>query len=198
MTKSVTFYYDYGSPTCYLAWTQLPAICAKHGGKLVRKPVLLGGIFKAAGNGTPLAVPAKAAWMMADIERHASQYGVPIVKSPSFPFNSVPAMRGAIWASKQGCLDVYDRALFEAAWVKGADIGNLETLKGIVAGAGLDAGAFASSIQMDEIKKALIDSTNEAVAAGAFGAPTFVIGKELHWGQDRLLWVERALAGQAA
>ena len=198
MSKTVTFYYDYGSPTCYLAWTQLPAICDKHGASLVRKPVLLGGIFKATGNSTPVAIPAKAAWMMADISRFAAHYGVPFSKAPNFPFNSVPSMRGAIWASTLSKLEDYDKALFEAAWVNQVDIGNVDILKEVVGASGLDAEAFAAAIQTDGIKRGLIDTTNEAVAAGAFGAPTFVVDGVMHWGQDRLPWIERAISRPAA
>jgi 2-hydroxychromene-2-carboxylate isomerase len=194
MTKSVTFFYDYVSPASYLAWTQLPAICAKAGATLVKKPMLLGGLHKAVGNVAPIAVPAKAAWMFADLKRHAAHYGVPLKMPAKFPFNTIPALRGALWAAKSGVLDAYDKALFEAAWARGEDISDAAAVKALVAAAGLDAESFAAAIQMDDIKKGLMDATNEAVAAGAFGAPTFVVADELHFGQDRLPWIERALA----
>ncbi len=194
MTKSVTFFYDYVSSASYLAWTQLPAMCVRHGAVLERRPILLGGLFKAVGNVSPLHVPAKFAWMIADQERFARRYGVPFVKSERFPFNTVAAMRGAIWARRLGRLPAWDEAFFKAGWGEGRDIGDLETVKAIAAAAGFDAEAFAAAIQTDEIKQALVDATAEAVAAGAFGAPTFVVDGVLHWGQDRLDWVEQALA----
>jgi 2-hydroxychromene-2-carboxylate isomerase len=103
-------------------------------------------------------------------------------------------MRGALWAKQLGRLDAWDEAFFKAGWGQGRDIGDLETVKSIAAAAGFDPEAFAGAIQTDEIKKALIDATAEAAAAGAFGAPTFVVDGVLHWGQDRLEWIEAALA----
>jgi 2-hydroxychromene-2-carboxylate isomerase len=194
VSKEVAFYYDYGSPTCYLAWTQLPALCAKHGATLKRKPILLGGVFKAAGNTTPVSIPAKGKWMFEDIERHASFYGVPFSKNPHFIFNSLAAMRGAIWAAKAGVIDTYDKAMFEAAWVTDRNIGDANELKAIVVDAGLDGESFVAGIQDEDVKKALIEETNRAVEVGAFGAPTFVVAGDLHFGQDRLPWIERAIA----
>jgi 2-hydroxychromene-2-carboxylate isomerase len=193
MSKSATFFYDYVSPASYLAWTQLPAICAKAGATLVKKPMLLGGLHKAVGNVAPIAVTAKAAWMFADLKRYAADYGVPLKMPAKFPFNTIPALRGALWAAKSGVLDAYDKALFEAVWVRGENVSDAAAVKALVDAAGLDAEGFAAAIQTDEIKKGLIDATNEAVAVGAFGAPTFIVGDELHFGQDRLPWVERAL-----
>jgi 2-hydroxychromene-2-carboxylate isomerase len=194
MTKQVEFYYDYASPTCYLAWTQLPAISAKHGAALIRKPILLGGVFKATGNTTPVSIPAKGQWMFKDIQRYAKFYGVPLVMNPHFLLNSLPAMRGAIWASRNGQIDAFDRALFEASWAKARNIGDLAELSAIVSEAGLDAKAMAEGIQTDEVKKTLIDQTEQAVERGVFGAPAFFVGDEMHFGQDRLPWIERALA----
>lgn len=192
MGKSVTFFYDYGSPTCYLAWTQLAEICGQSGATVTKKPILLGGLFKAIGHTSPIALKAKAVWMFADLARYAKHYGVPFQKPNAFPLNSIPPMRAAIWASRAGVLDVCDRALFKAAWVDGLDIGDIETLKYVLAAAGLDSGEMAQAIQSPSIKSGLVDATDEAIAAGAFGVPTFLVGGVLHFGQDRLPWVERA------
>lgn len=193
MGKSVTFFYDYGSPTCYLAWTQLAAICEQHGATITKKPVLLGGIFKAIGHASPITLPSKATWLFADLARYASHYSVPFRTASAFPFNSVPSMRAAMWASRAGVLDICDRALFKAAWVDGRDIGDVETLRKLLAAEGLDGAEMTEAIQSASIKSALIDATNEAVAAGAFGVPTFLVEGVLHFGQDRLPWVERAI-----
>lgn len=193
MGISVTFFYDYGSPTSYLAWTQLPGICEQNGATIAKKPILLGGLYKAIGHTSPIALPAKAVWMFADLARYAKRYDVPFQKPNAFPLNSVPPMRAAIWASRAGILDVCDRALFTAAWVDGRDIGDIETLKDVLAAAGLDSAEMAQAIQSPSIKSGLVDATNEAVAAGAFGVPTFLVGEVLHFGQDRLPWIERAV-----
>ena len=93
MTKKIEFFYDYGSPNCYLAWTQVPDLCVRYGAELLYKPILLGGVFKAVGNDTPINVKPKGKWMFDDIKRYAKYYGVPFEMNPHFIFNSLSAMR---------------------------------------------------------------------------------------------------------
>jgi len=92
---TVAFVFDVGSPTAYLAWTQLPKIAAEAGATIAWRPMLLGGVFKATGNASPVAVPAKGRWMNDDIARWARRYGVPFAFNPHFPINTLPLMRGA-------------------------------------------------------------------------------------------------------
>lgn len=193
MSKTVEFYYDYGSPTAYLAWTQLPGICAEAGAELVHMPVLLGGIFKAVDSTTPVTVKPKGAWMFDDISRYAKRYGVPFAMNPHFIFTTLAVMRGAIWAKKTGAIDAYTAAMFRASWEQGRDVNDPEQIADIVSGAGLGADAMASAIQDPEIKQGLIDATTEAVERGLFGAPTMFVDGEMHFGQDRLDWVREAL-----
>ena len=190
---TVEFYFDYGSPTAYLAYTQLPAICARNGAQLEYKPILLGAVFKATGNQTPVAIKAKGQWMMADMERFARHYGVPYKMNPHFIINSLPLMRGAVWAQRENCFDSYNRAIQQAMWVDGIDLGNSDEVARVLSAAGLDAGAMAVAIQSDAIKNGLVQATNEAVGRGVFGAPTMFVNGAMHFGQDRLDWVERAL-----
>ena len=183
---TVEFYFDYGSPTAYLAYTQLPAICARNGAQLEYKPILLGAVFKATGNQTPVAIKAKGQWMMADMERFARHYGVPYKMNPHFIINSLPLMRGAVWAQRENCFDSYNRAIQQAMWVDGIDLGNSDEVARVLSAAGLDAGAMAVAIQSDAIKNGLVQATNEAVGRGVFGAPTMFVNGAMHFGQDRL------------
>lgn len=194
MTKTVEFFYDYGSPNCYLAWTQLPKLCTRYGAELIYKPVLLGGIFKAVGSDTPISVKPKGAWMFADIARYAKYYGVSFEENPYFIFNSLSAMRGAIWVKSEGCLEEYNEAMFDAAWIEKRNLGDGEEILAIAAAAGIDARALASAIQLPDIKQALIDETKLVVERGVFGAPTMFIDDVMHFGQDRLPWIERTLS----
>jgi 2-hydroxychromene-2-carboxylate isomerase len=194
MPGSVDFYYDYGSPAAYLAWTQIPALCAEQGAALNYRPMLLGGVFKATGNDTPVRVEAKGRWIMQDFTRHARKYGVPFAMNPHFIINTLNAMRGAVWAEEAGCLEPYNEALYRATWVDGRDTGNVDEIAAIVSEVGLDAAAMADAIQTPEIKQGLIARTEAAVARGVFGAPTMFVGDEMHFGQDRLDWVRDALA----
>ena len=95
MSKTIEFFFDFGSPTTYLANTQLPKLAEDCGTHLVYRPILLGGVFKATGNASPVTVPAKGRWMGVDIQRWAKHYGVPFAFNPHFPINTLPLMRGA-------------------------------------------------------------------------------------------------------
>ena len=195
MAKSVDFYYDYGSPTAYLAWTQLPDICARHGATLNYQPILLGGVFKGTENQSPVMVKAKGRWMFEDIARYAQRYGVPYEENPHFIVNTMPAMRGAMWAKATGQLESYNAAMFTAMWANQQDIAAPNIIEDVLTSAGLDAAAMTQAIQNQEVKQALIDTTSAAVERGVFGAPTMIVGDQMHFGQDRLEWVEQALAG---
>ena len=95
MSKSLEFFFDVGSPTTYLAWTQLPKIAAEAGATIIWRPMLLGGVFKATGNQSPVNIPAKARYMLQDLARYARRYGVPMTFNPHFPINTLTLMRGA-------------------------------------------------------------------------------------------------------
>jgi 2-hydroxychromene-2-carboxylate isomerase len=193
ISMNVTFYYDYGSPASYLAWTQLPALCERHGADLIYRPVLIGGLFKITGNRSPVTVDAKGEWFFKDMARFAERYGVPFQKNPFFIINSLPLMRGALWADEQGLLEDYNRVMFEACWVDGRDLNDPAVIMTTLNEGGLDANAAAAAIQTDPIKQRLIDVTQDAVDQGIFGVPSMVVDGELHFGQDRLDWVEAAL-----
>ena len=194
MAAQVEFYYDHVSPTAYLAWTQLTKLCAKYDAALVYHPVLLGGIFKATGNQTPLTVTAKRTWMFADMARYSADYGVPFNLNPNFPVNSIHMMRGAIWAKSVNGFEAFTNTMFEGMWVDGKDMGDVEVLAELVGKAGLDGAAFKDAVQHAVFKQALIAETDEAVTRGVFGVPTMIVDDETHFGQDRLDWVEKALA----
>jgi len=193
MAKTLEFFFDYGSPTTYLAHVQLPGIAERTGAEIVRKPMLLGGAFKATGNQTPVSIPAKGKYMLADMTRMAAHLGVPFQMNPFFIINTLPLMRGAVAAMADGKFEAYDEAMWQAMWVNGDNMGEVEVIGKVLASAGLDPAVFAERIQDPAVKKALIDNTDEAVARGAFGAPTVFVGEEMFFGSDRLDYVERAL-----
>ncbi|MEM7747382.1 MAG: 2-hydroxychromene-2-carboxylate isomerase [Pseudomonadota bacterium] len=193
MTKTVDFYYDYGSPTAYLAWTQLPALCEKHNATLNYKPILLGGVFKGTNNQSPVVIKPKGEWLLDDVTRYAKHYGVPYTMNPHFIVNTMPAMRGAMWAQASGQIEAYNTAMYTAMWADQKDIAQPDVIQEVLTTAGLDAAAMGDAIQQQDIKQSLIDATNAAVETGVFGAPTMIVGGEMHFGQDRLEWVERAL-----
>lgn len=192
--RIVEFHFDYGSPFSYLADAQLPGIAARTGAAIAYRPMLLGAVLKATGNASPMTVPAKARYMGRDLERWAKDYGVPFERSP-FPFlaNTLRLMRGAVASRKLGVFDRYHPAVFSAAWGHPVDLGDDATFRAVLLGAGIDAAELYRAIDDPGTKDALRQATELAVERGVFGAPTFFVGDDMFWGNDRLDFVERAL-----
>jgi len=195
MAKQIEFFFDFLSPPTYLAYTQLPGIVERTGAEIVWRPMFTIGLHQLTGNQSPVMVPNKLKWVKKDQQRSAARYGVPLKNNPHAPLNILPALRGALVALRDGGFDAYCKAMFEAMWLDGKDLGNPEVFAEIVAGAGLDAAHFAAAIEEPEIKEQLKANTQEAADRGAFGAPTFFVGDEMEFGQDRLEFVEAAAAG---
>jgi len=195
MPKQVEFFFDVGSPAAYLAYTQLPRIAREAGAQIVWKPMLLGGVFKATGNASPVTVPAKGKWMMGDLARYAKQYGVSFDTPPGFPINTLPLMRGAVGVQMRAPekFAAYVDAVFRAMFGAPRDMREPATIAEVVSEAGLDPKQFEALIGDPEVKQRLIAITEEAVSRGAFGAPTYFVGNEMFFGQDRLEFVARAL-----
>lgn len=195
MSKTVEFFFDFGSPTTYLAYTQLPQIAAERGAQIRWRPMLLGGVFKATGNVSPVTVPAKGRWMGQDIARWARRYAVPFTFNPRFPINTLTLMRGAVGLQMRQpeSFASYCDAVFRAMWQDGRNLGDAAVLAATLTNAGLDAQAFATLVADPEVKAGLITNTDEAVARGVFGAPSFFVGDEMFFGQDRLDFVRDAL-----
>ena len=196
MSKTLEFYFDFGSPTAYLAYKRLLQLSDEYGLAVEYKPMLLGGIFKATGNTSPVAIPAKGAYMMQhDLPRFAKRYGVPLNFNPHFPINTLNLMRGAIAAQRLECLDAYLAAMYDAVWVDGKNMGEGEVIAAALDEAGLDAQAIMALSQDPEVKAELISNTEAAVERGLFGAPTLFMDGEMYFGQDRLDFIEAALQG---
>lgn len=198
MSKSVEFYFDFGSPTTYLAWTQLPALCAETGAALIYKPMLLGGVFQATGNASPVTIPSKGRFMIQDLQRYARRYQVPMQFNPHFPINTLGLMRGAVAVQLRmpERFDAFVTTIFRALWVDGQDLGDLAVLGKVLAEAGFEPQALLALTAEVEVKEALKATTEEALRRGVFGAPSMFVGSELFFGQDRLDFVREALEAQ--
>mgnify|MGYP000328933653 FL=1 len=197
MAKTVEFFFDFGSPTAYLAWTQLPKLAADAGAELVWRPMLLGGVFKATGNASPAQVAAKSRWMNDDMARWARRYGVPFAQNPHFPINTLTLMRGAVGLQMRRPADFerYVAAVYRAMWVEPQNLGDAAVLAAALQRAGFDVEALLALVNDPEVKARLVANTEEAVARGVFGAPTCFVGDQMHFGQDRLDFVREALTG---
>ena len=192
----VEYFFDYVSPFAYLADTQLPALAQRTGAEIVHRPFFLGGVMQATKNSPPITVPSKGRYMFVEIQRWAKRYGVPANPNPHFPVNTLAAMRVAVAALEEPRFGDLHRALFRAVWVDGKNLADEAVLEATVAAAGLDAAALLARAKEQAAKDALRRNTEEAVERGAFGAPTFFVGDEMFWGNDRLDFVEEALGGQ--
>lgn len=195
MSKAVEFYFDVGSPAAYLAWTQLPKVARETGTEIEYRPFLLGGVFQATGNKSPMEVPAKGQYMVDDLQRFARRYGVPFAHNPHFPINTLMLMRGAIGLQMRepARMVPYVDAVCRAIWVDGKNMNDPATVAGVLKAAGFEPERLLALTADPAVKDALKASTQEAVARGVFGAPTFFVGKDMFWGQDRLDFVKEAL-----
>lgn len=198
MTRQVEFLFDFGSPTAYLAYTQLPKIATECGAQILWRPILLGGVHKATGNASPITVPAKGRWMFGDISRWAQRYGVPFEMNPNFPINTIALMRGAAGVQMKMPDDFmkYVDALYKAMWAEPRNLGEPGEVASVLEQAGLDAERIFALVGEQEVKDKLKSNSDDAVARGVFGAPTFFVGDQMFFGQDRLEFVAEALQAQ--
>ena len=194
--KTLEFHFDFGSPTTYLAYTQVQRIARDTGANLVWHPMLLGGVFKATGNVSPVTVAAKGRWMNDDIARWAQRWGVPFRFNPNFPINTLTLMRGAcgMLMRQPDDFERYLDAVFRAMWVEPRNLGDAEVLTAVLTQAGLDTEAFMALVSDPVVKADLVARTEASVARGVFGAPTCFVGEQMFFGQDRLDFVQAALA----
>jgi 2-hydroxychromene-2-carboxylate isomerase len=194
--KSVDFFFDVGSPSSYLAWTQLPALCANHGAELVYRPMLLGGVYQATGNSSPATIPAKGRYTGMDYERHARRYGVPFQSNPHFPIITLFLMRAVtgIQLRQPERLQQLLTCVFKGLWIDALDLNQPQLTADVLKGGGFDPGEIERLTQDPVIKAALKATTEEAVKRGVFGAPTIFVGDEMFFGQDRMDFVREALS----
>jgi len=193
--KTFEFWYDFGSTATYLAWTQLPALESVTGAKAVWQPMLLGAVFQAVGNQSPANIPAKGKYIFADFARFAKRYGVTLNRNPYFPINTLLLMRIAVVLQTKGdarFLD-YCTAIFNSIWVESLNMNDAVIAAGVIQRAGFDAQALIAAASEQSTKDALKAATQAAVDRGIFGAPTFFVGDQMFWGQDRMDFVREAL-----
>ncbi|MHB2061490.1 2-hydroxychromene-2-carboxylate isomerase [Pseudomonas monsensis] len=195
MRKTVEFYFDLGSPATYLAYTQLPKLCAETDSELIYIPMLLGGVFKATGNASPAMIPAKGRYMFQDLDRYAKRYGVPLTFNPHFPINTLLLMRAVtgIQMRQPERFHAFIDCLFNALWVEGRPLDEPATVAALLSEHGFDPAEVLALTNDETVKAALKKNTETAVKRGVFGAPSMFIGNQMFFGQDRLDFVEQAL-----
>jgi 2-hydroxychromene-2-carboxylate isomerase len=194
---TLELYWDFSSPFAYLGSTQAEALAARTGATLVWRPMLLGAVFKAIGApDAPILTwsDAKRNYYFKDLMRWAEHWGVPFNFPTRFPMMTVKPLR--VWfALPEERRGAFRDATFRAYWAEGKDISDDATLRALI---GEGADEVLAKCATKEVKDALFASTQRAIDAGVFGAPTWVVdGKDLFWGQDRIVLVEHALRAAA-
>lgn len=189
---TIEFFFDCSSPWTYLAFESIQPIAARSDVTVEWRPILVGGIFNTVNpsvyENRANPVPVKARYYRKDMQDWARVVGIVIGDPPVFPVNSVKAMRGALVAIEEGCLETYARKAFHRYWTELADISLDEEVAGIAQAAGLNVDAFFDKIRDQAYKDRLRENTEEVTARGGFGSPTmFLDGGDMYFGNDRIV-----------
>lgn len=200
--QPIQFYFDFGSPNAYLSHKVIPGIEARCGATFTYVPVLLGGIFKLTGNqspGTAFAnIKNKPAYERLEMRRFIARHGLSAFKmNPHFPVNTLQLMRAAVAAQSIGVFKPYVDAIYACMWERELKMDDPAVFRQALTDAGLPADELLRLISTDPVKAGLMANTEGAVAAGAFGSPSFLVGTELFFGKDRLRDVEEEYLRQA-
>lgn len=203
MIVNVEFHFDFGSPNAYLAHCVLPSIEQRTGVKIDYVPVLLGGVFKATNNVSPMVatqgVKNKGEYMMLEMRRFIAKHGIQgFTFNPYFPVNTLTVMRGAIAAKRLGCSQRYIDEVYRNMWVEPKKMDDLPVIEATLTSSGLPAAKILELSQDASVKQELVANTERSVALGTFGSPSFYVGSELFFGKDRLRDVEDEILVQQA
>ena len=193
--KQVEFYFDLGSPYSYLGFYQLQKIAVEKQAQIIWKPMLLGGVFKATGNSSPMAVPAKAKYSMQDLARWSKYWDIPVQMNPYFPINTLMLMRlvTAVQRDQPEKFIAVVTGLFNAMFGQPRNLNDLQEFIQVATELGLDREQVQSWLNDENVKTQLKAVTQDAIERGVFGAPTCFVNDEMFWGVDHLHFVELAL-----
>jgi 2-hydroxychromene-2-carboxylate isomerase len=199
----VEFHFDFGSPNAFLAHLVIPQLERRTSAKFNYVPILLGGVFKLTNNRSPAeslkGIKNKPEYQQLEtqrfIDRHAIAHFTP---NPFFPVNTLLIMRGAIAAELEGCFKHYVDEVFRHMWVEPKKLDDPAVLRAALEESGLSASTLLARAQDPEVKERLLQNTQDSVARGTFGSPTFFVGQEIFFGKDRLPDVEEALCRASA
>ena len=202
MSLTVEFHFDFGSPNAYLSHRIIPPIEARTGTRFRYVPILLGGVFKATGNVSPAislqGIKNKPAYQTLEMRRFLDRHEIDNYRmNPHFPVNTLQIMRGAIAAEIEGCFERYVDEVYRHMWSDPKKMDDPEVVRAVLEASQLPADAIFRRSQSPEVKAQLISNTENSVARGVFGAPSFFVGDELYFGKDALPDVEREIVSQS-
>ena len=201
MPQNPQFLFDVGSPNAFLSHEAVPAIEKRTGVKFEYVPILLGGIFKATNNKSPAETLAgiknKREFQALETERFLKRFGVkPYTWNPFFPVNTLNLMRAAVAAQMEGMFEKYVDAAFHHMWVEPKKMDEPEIAMKALTSSGLNAAKLFARAQEADVKARLIENTQSAVERGAFGSPTFFVGREMFFGKEQLREVEEMVSSK--
>jgi 2-hydroxychromene-2-carboxylate isomerase len=194
----VEFHFDFGSPNAYLAHLVIPEIEQRSDAKFEYVPILLGGVFKLTNNRSPVesmaGIKNKPQYESLEMRRFVRRYNITrFALNPFFPVNTLLIMRGAVAAQREGVFTRYVDEVFKAMWAEPKKMDDPEVVRAALKQSGFDADSLLALTQDPEVKDRLLQNTQESVARGTFGSPTFFVGKEIFFGKDRLRDVEEEI-----
>ncbi|MEP0190634.1 MAG: 2-hydroxychromene-2-carboxylate isomerase [Erythrobacter sp.] len=195
----VELVFDFVSPNAYLVWWPLRELIKRTGAQLDITPVFLGGMHKLTGNAPPMIrdaeVKGKNEYAMLEMQRFIAKHNLNKYRlHPQFPFNSITLQRMLVASGQDGRAVQFVETLLSPIWEEGVDITSPEALGAVLTAGGFDASDLFARAQTDEVKQALVQSTDDAVARGAFGIPTMFVAEEMFFGKERLSQIEEELA----
>lgn len=198
MAQTILYHLSLNSPWTYMGHARFLEIAERHGASVVYKPTNYRIVFPETG-GLPLPQrpPARRAYRLQELERWSAFNGVPLNKLPAFHPADERAAVGMVLAAIERGLDPGPMVIgvLTAQWAEERDIGDADTLLAIAAERGYaDPAGLLADGSSDAMTAAWERHSQDALAAGVFGAPTYVLGEQLFWGQDRLDFLDRALA----
>jgi 2-hydroxychromene-2-carboxylate isomerase len=198
MMQQIEFMYDFGSPNAYLVHKCLPDIAKRCDAEVVFRPILIGGVFKATNNQPPLMafadIPGKVDYMRVEMARFLERHQIAFKFNPHFPVNTLNVMRASVYASGKEWENKYISTVFDAMWVDGKDMSNLEVVAQTLTDGGLPTDEIMNAMQDPSVKSSLADVTAAAVARKIYGSPTMFVGQEMFFGKDSLSDLEWRLS----
>jgi 2-hydroxychromene-2-carboxylate isomerase len=197
MTKTIDYFISLNSPWTYMGGERFIDMAARHGATVTVRPVNFGAVFAESG-GLPLPkrAPQRQAYRMMELKRWRDHLGIPLTLEPKyFPVDETLAAHMVIAARQRGDDALgFSQAILRALWAEERDTGDRGTLMDIARSHGLDADAVIAMAESGEAEQLRRADTQEAIDRQVFGAPSYVYRDEIFWGQDRLEFLDRALA----
>jgi 2-hydroxychromene-2-carboxylate isomerase len=195
---AVEFHFDFGSPNAYLAHLIVPQIERRTGATFEYVPILLGGVFKLTNNSSPAqkmaGIKNRLEYEQLEMRRFLRRHGITrFTWNPFFPVNTLLVMRGAVAAQEGGEFRHYVDEVFRHMWAEPKDMDDPAVVGAALTASGFDAAALLARTQDAAAKDRLLKNTEDSVARGTFGSPTFYVGEEIFFGKDRLLDVEEEI-----